>query len=95
MLAFLAEHIVEIIFALISAGALAFCKYMHSQMKNYKKMLKDKEDEQMMETVDLKLEPIYNELEELRKYIREVGQVEKNHMDLIISSYPSSMSSCS
>ena len=37
--------------------------------------------------VDLKLEPIYNELEELRKYIREVGQVEKNHMDLIISSY--------
>ena len=87
MLAFLAEHIVEIIFALISAGALAFCKYMHSQMKNYKKMLKEKEDEQMMETVDLKLEPIYNELEELRKYIREVGQVEKNHMDLIISSY--------
>lgn len=87
MLAFFAEHIVEIIFALISAGALAFCKYMHSQMKNYKKMLKEKEDEQMMETVDLKLEPIYNELEELRKYIREVGQVEKNHMDLIISSY--------
>ena len=87
MLAFLTEHIVEIIFALISAGALAFCKYMHSQMKNYKKMLKEKEDEQMMETVDLKLEPIYNELEELRKYIREVGQVEKNHMDLIISSY--------
>jgi len=26
-------------------------------------------------------------LEELRKYIREVGVVEKNHIDLIISSY--------
>lgn len=87
MLAFLAEHIIEIIFALISAGALAFCKYMHSQMKNYKKMLKEKEDEEMVDTIDLKLEPIYNELEELRKYIREVGQVEKKHMDLIISSY--------
>ena len=47
MLAFLAEHIIEIIFALISAGALAFCKYMHKKKKNYKKMLKEKEDEQI------------------------------------------------
>ena len=27
------------------------------------------------------------EIEELRKYIREVGAIEKSHMDLIISSY--------
>lgn len=87
MLAFLTEHIVEIIFGLISAGALAFCKYMHGQTKNYKKMLKEKEDQHLIETIEARLEPILNELEELRKYIREVGAVEKNHMDLIISSY--------
>ena len=39
---FLVDHIVEILFGLISAGALAFCKYMHSQLKNYKKLLADK-----------------------------------------------------
>lgn len=41
-----------------------------------------------METaIDERLEPIVAEIEELRKYIRDVGQVEKHHMDLIVSSY--------
>lgn len=87
MLAFLTEHFIEIIFGLISAGALAFCKYMHSQMKNYKKLLADQETDKLNETIDSKIEPIQQELEELRSYIYNVGQVEKNHMNLIISSY--------
>lgn len=84
---FLADHLVEIFFGLVAAGALAFCKYLHSQMKNYKKLLDEKKNEQLECTIDERLEPITQEIEELRKYIREVGQVEKNHMDLIISSY--------
>lgn len=87
MTAFIANHLIEIFFGLISAGALAFCKYMHKQMKNYKKLLEEKEDQQLEETIDARLEPIMLELEELRKYIRDVGQVEKTHMDLIVSSY--------
>lgn len=87
MLAFLAEHILEILFGLISAGALAFCKYMHKQLKNYKQLLAEKKDEQTEEMIENRLEPILHEIEELRKYIREVGAVEKTHMDLIISSY--------
>lgn len=87
MLAFLAEHILELIFGLISAGALAFCKYMHKQLKNYKQLLEEKKDDKLDETIDSRLEPIQQEIEELRKYIREVGAVEKTHMDLIISSY--------
>lgn len=87
MLAFLAEHILEILFGLISAGALAFCKYMHKQLKNYKQLLEEKKDEQTEEMIESRLEPIQQEIEELRKYIREVGAVEKTHMDLIISSY--------
>lgn len=87
MLAFLAEHVLEIVFGLISAGALAFCKYMHKQLKNYKILVEEKKNDQIEETIESRLEPIQQEIEELRKYIREVGAVEKTHMDLIISSY--------
>lgn len=87
MESFLGNHLVEILFGLIAAGALAFCKYLHSQIKNYKKLLDEKKDERMETAIDERLEPIVTEIEELRKYIRDVGQVEKHHMDLIVSSY--------
>lgn len=87
MESFLASHLVEILFGLIAAGALAFCKYLHSQIKNYKKLLDEKKDEKIETAIDERLEPIVAEIEELRKYIRDVGQVEKHHMDLIVSSY--------
>lgn len=87
MLEFLAQHLIEIFFGLVSAGALGFCKYMHTQMKNYKNLLEEKEDHQLEETIENRIEPIKMEIEELRKYIRDIGTIEKNHVDLIISSY--------
>ena len=45
---------------------------------------KDKKTETMVEE---KLEPIYEELEALRTYIRETESIEKVHMSLIIASY--------
>lgn len=87
MSAFIAEHFIDILFGLISAGALAFCKYLHSQLKNYKKMLEDKEKDNLEEAIEAHIEPIKNEIEQLRKYIRETEILEKTHMDLIIASY--------
>lgn len=87
MLVFITEHLLEIIFGLISAGALAFGKYAFSQMKNYKKLLEEKQNEEVEELIDNRLEPILNELEELRKYVRNTDVMNKNHLDLIISSY--------
>lgn len=84
---FFAENLFGIIFGLLSAGALGFCKYLHSQNVKYKKLLKEQEIEKLDESIEAKLEPIKLEIEELRRYIREVGTIEKNHMDLIISSY--------
>ena len=84
---FIAEHLIEIFFGLVSAGALAFCKYTHKQMKNYRRLLEEQENQRLEETIESRLEPILVEIEELRKYIRDVGQVEKSHMDLIVSSY--------
>lgn len=87
MLGFITEHLIEIFFGLISAGALGFCKYMHSQLKNYKSLLAEKQVHDLEETIEARIEPLKHEVEELRKYIFEVGATEKSHMDLIISSY--------
>ena len=87
MLDFIAKNAFEIICGLISAGALAFCRYAHLRAKKYKGLLEEKKAEELNHTIDSKIEPIQHEIEELRRYIRDVGAVEKSHMDLIVSSY--------
>lgn len=87
MLTFVTEHLVEILFGLVSAGALAFCKYLHSQLKNYKKLLAESKDTELEKTIDSRIEPIQEEIEELRKYIMEAKSIENSHLELIVSSY--------
>lgn len=87
MLTFITEHLVEIFFGLISAGALAFCKYLHYEVKKYRKLLAQQKNEQLEKTIDSRIEPIQKEVEELRKYVMETKNIEKSHMQLIISSY--------
>lgn len=87
MVEFLSKYGIELVMSLITTGALAFCKYMHSQMKNYKKLLKEKDHDELDNEIDKKLEPIVQEIEELRKYIREVDVNENNRINLIIASY--------
>ena len=87
MLAFLSTYGLELVMSLITTGALALCKYMHSQKENYKKLLEEKDHDKLDNEIDKKLEPIVQEIEELRKYIREVDINENNRINLIIASY--------
>lgn len=88
---FLAEWGMEILFAVISAGIVGYFKFQGSKLKkkltDYESMLQDKNTAEHMEMVEARLEPIYEELEELRTYIRETQNIEKAHMTLIIASY--------
>lgn len=87
MFAFITEHIVEILFGLISAGALAFCRYLYKQLMAYKKMLQEKENNDIVELIDEKLTPIVEDIEELRTYIRKIEDKERQDLTLIIASY--------
>lgn len=87
MWAFIAEHLVEIVFALISAGALAFCRYLYKQLKAYKQLLNDKKYEDLDDRIDEKLKPILDDIEEIRGYIRKTENKEKRDLELIIASY--------
>ena len=87
MIEFLSKYGVELVMSLITTGALALCKYMHSQKENYRKLLEEKDHDKLDNEIDKKLEPIVQEIEELRKYIREVDINENNRINLIIASY--------
>ena len=52
MVEFLSKYGIELVMSLITAGALAFCKYMHSQMKNYKKLLEEKDHDELNNEID-------------------------------------------
>lgn len=87
MLEFITTHLLEIVFGLISAGTLAFCKYLYSKMKTYKKLIEEKENSSLDNTIETHIEPIRQEIEELRKYVLESNSDTNKHMDLILSSY--------
>lgn len=87
MWAFIVEHTVEIIFGLISAGALAFCRYLYKQLKAYKQLLNDKKYEDLDDRIDEKLKPILDDIEEIRGYIRKAESKENRDLELIIASY--------
>ena len=87
----LAEWGMEILFALISAAILGYAKYktreLRRELNSARELATEQERQRIEDTIEVHLEPIYLELEELRKYIRETESVEKAHMNLIIASY--------
>ena len=84
---FFAENWASILLSLVTAGALAFCRWTWKQMKTYRALLEEKEHNELDETIEAKLEPVIHEIEELRAYVRKVDTEEKRKLDLIIASY--------
>ena len=91
MVAILAEWGLEILFGLISAIVLGYAKYKGDKLKkerdDARQLVEEKKKQEMEKSIEVKLEPIYEELEELRRYIRETKDIEKSHMNLIVASY--------
>lgn len=87
----LTEWGLEILFSIISASALGYAKWHGAKMKKERdeaiKNAEIIEQQKLDENIENKLEPIYEELEDLRKYIRDTENIEKSHMALIIASY--------
>lgn len=89
--AILAEWGMEILFGLISAIVLGYAKWKGDKLKKdldaAKALAKEKERHEIETSIEDHLEPIYQELEDLRKYIRDTKNIEQSHMNLIIASY--------
>lgn len=95
MEALLAEWGTEILFGLISAAVIGYAKWKNSQIMREKEvaeqnaatLAEQKLDAKIENKIDIELEPVFQELEDLRKYCRDNENMEKSHMNLIIASY--------
>lgn len=95
MEALLAEWGTEILFGLISAAVMGWAKWHGDKLKkeklqaeeNARIIAEQKLDEKIGTHIEVELEPIYQELEDLRKYCRDNENLEKSHMNLIVASY--------
>lgn len=95
MEALLAQWGTEILFSLISAAALGYAKWHGDKLRkeklqaeeNARILAEQRVTKKISDSIEAELEPIYQELEDLRKYIRETENLEKSHMTLIIASY--------
>ena len=95
MEALLAEWGTEILFGLISAAVMGYAKWHGDRLKkeklqaeeNAKIVAEQRLDKKIDSHIEVELEPIYQELEDLRKYCRDNENLEKSHMNLIVASY--------
>jgi hypothetical protein len=76
-----------LVFGLISAGALAFCKYLHGEVKNYRKLLEQRENEIVVKTIEEKLKPVQEEIKKLELLIDQVAEKESQDIRKIIASW--------
>ena len=87
MSAFIAQHFIEIFFGLISAGLLAFCRYIYTQMKMYQKLAEEKKDEQLEELIEDHIAPIKEDLNNLRSFVLEEKKSSEKYIEIILASY--------
>lgn len=77
----------EIVLSLITAGALAFCRYAYKQIQNYKKLLAQQDEDQINTIVVKKLEPYTNHLNALQSSLQDLSDLYRNQINIIIDSY--------
>lgn len=87
MSTFIAQHFIEIFFGLISAGLLAFCRYIYTQMKMYQKLAEEKKDEQLEELIEDHIAPIKEDLNNLRSFVLEEKKSSERYIEIILASY--------
>lgn len=81
------SYVLNVIFGLISAGVLAFCKYLHGEVKSYRKLLEKREAEIVVKTIEEKLEPIQDEIKKLELLIDQVAAKEAKDISKIVASW--------
>lgn len=60
---------------------------LEKELQTAKDLAAEKERHQIENTIEAHLEPVYQELDDLRKYVQEKGELEQSHTNLIIASY--------
>lgn len=77
----------KILLTLVTTGALTFCGWCWKQLKTYKKLVDEKKEEVLDEAIEEKIEPVKQDIQQLRDYVHQNDIKEQHKIDLIVSSY--------
>lgn len=58
-LTFIAEHWISLIFGLISAGLIAYCRYSYKKFKEFEKLQEEQDKEEIEAIIDKKIQPLF------------------------------------
>lgn len=84
---FFTEHMLEIIFGLISAGALAFCKYLGGQIKELKQLQDDKNESEFKALIQNEIVPLSTRIDECKRIAQQSEDASHKRFELILESY--------
>ena len=83
---FLVAHLVEIIFGLVSAGALAYCKHIYNQKLKLEEAAKADQNRQYREMIINEIEPIIEEIHRVQKKSEEqINELKLHHIEDIVA----------
>lgn len=86
MIAILSNYGLELLFGLISAGALAFCKYLWNQNKELEKLQKEDENRKYRQMILSEIDPILDELAKAEEDIKNLDTDVKTSIEALKAS---------
>ena len=87
MLDFVIKYWVEFALGLVAAGLGAFCKHLMKERKQYRELMEQEELKKQDEHIEEKINPIVDDIEQIRTYLRNLETADAKKFDIIISSY--------
>lgn len=84
---FIAKYWLEFLFSIIVAVLGIIQKKLQKELKAYKTLVRKEQQEKLEQQIDLKLEPILEDIEEIRRHVTERDLENDTKINLIVSSY--------
>lgn len=84
---FITKYWLEFLFGVIVAILGVIQRKLQKELKAYKALVKKEQQEKLEQQIDLKLEPILEDIEEIRKHVTERDMESDTKLNLIVSSY--------
>lgn len=84
---FVVKYWVEFALGLIVSGLGLFCKHLMKERKHYKELADQEQQKKQDAHIDEKLNPILDDIEQIRTYLRNIQNEDSRKFDIIIASY--------
>lgn len=87
MINFLQQYWPDILLTLVTAGALAFCRYFYKELNQYKKFLNKEDQLEIVSIIREELKPLVNDIKNLQDQLKLIENKYKALVDALIKFY--------